>query len=146
MAGVDLAAEGFPAEPPAHPVVHAEIGGRRCRLLLRIGDRIELERLTARGVQEINNRFALQSVGEAEIAETIRLGLIGGGECTPAVASAVVDVFIRPRLFDHVALALQVLLASVAGVEGWGEPGEAVAPGQDPATPEPSIASAAASG
>ena len=142
---VNLPDEGFPDEPPAHPVVHAEIGGRRCRLLLTIGQRAELERLTGRGVQEINNRFALQAVGEAEIAETIRLGLIGGGDCTPRVASAVVDVFIRPRLFDHVRLALQVLLASVAGVEGWGEPGEATGPSLDPAISVPTTGSADAS-
>lgn len=141
-----LAAEGFTAEPPAHPVVYAEIGGRRCRLLLRIGDRAELERITMRGVQEINGRFAMQMVGEAEIAETLRLALVGGGECTPRVASAVVDVFIRPRLFDFVALALQVLLASVAGVEGWGEPGEATGPSLDPAISVPATGSADASG
>lgn len=127
------AAAGFIAEPPAHPVVYAEIGGRRCRLLLRIIDRAELERITGRGVQEINSRFAAMSVSEPEIAEIIRLGLIGGGECTPAVAQAVVDVFIRPRLFDYVHLATQVFLASVAGIEALPpEPGEGETLAPDP--------------
>ncbi len=134
MRADDLAAAGFMAAIPLHPVVHAEIGGRRVRLMLRIGDRGELERLTGRGVQEINSRFAQMMASEAEIAETIRLGLIGGGECTAAVAAAVVDTFIRPRLFDYFALATQVFLASVAGVDvmpASDEPGEPLAP--DPA-------------
>lgn len=134
MRGEDLAAVGFAGAVPAHPVVYADIGGRRVRLMLRIGDRGELERITGRGVQEINSRFAQMMASEAEIAETIRLGLVGGGECTPAVAAAVVDTFVRPRLFDHFALATQVFLASVAGVDvmpASDNPGEPPAP--DPA-------------
>lgn len=131
----DLAREGFTAAPPVHPVVFHEIGGRRCRLVLRIGDRADLERLTGRGVQEINTRFAQMNATEAEIAEIIRLGLIGGGECSHAVAAAVVDVYVRPRLFDHFKLAMDVLLASVAGVEAlpeMGAPGEMMAPDPSP--------------
>jgi len=131
-----LAREGFTAPLPVHPVVFHEIGGRRCRLVLRIGDRGDLERLTGRGVQEINTRFANMTATEAEIAEIVRLGLIGGGECSPAVAAAVVDAFVRPRLFDHFRLAMDVLLASVAGVEAlpdMGEPGEMTAPDRGPA-------------
>lgn len=134
MRADDLAAAGFSAAIPAHPVVYAEIGGRRVRLMLRIGDRGELERITGRGVQEINSRFAQMMASEAEIAEIIRLGLVGGGECTPVVAAAVVDTYVRPRLFDYFALATHVFLASVAGVDvmpasdGPGEP-----PAPDPA-------------
>lgn len=131
--------EGFPAAPPAQPVVYGEIGGRRCRLLLRIGEIGELERLTGRGVQEINNRFALQQLSSAEIAETLRLGLMGGGDCTPAEAEAVVRAFVMPRLFDHVRLALDVFLAAMAGVDPLGgEPGEATGRNENPETSGPS--------
>lgn len=138
----------FTAPPPDHPVVRAEIGGRLCRLLLPIGQVIELERLTGRGVQEIIQRFALQQASSTEIAETLRFALVGGGECSRAEADAVTEVYIRPRLFDFVKIACDVLLAAVSGIRpdnevpsGEVEPGEEMGLSENPVTPGPSIVS-----
>lgn len=107
----------FTAPPPDHPVVFGEIGGRRCRLLLPIGALGDLERKTGRGVQEIVQRLALSMSSSVEIAETMALALEGGSQCTPAEAAAVTEVYIRPRLFEFVKLATEVLLAALSGAQ-----------------------------
>lgn len=138
---------GFPAERPVTPLVFGEIGGRRCRLRMNIGALGELETASGRGVFEINMRFAQQHSSATEIIEIMRLGLIGGGDCTPAEVEAVIDVFVRPRVFEFFALAQRVFLALVAGVDPVdGDPeGEAMGRRESPETSGPSIASDAAS-
>ena len=139
----------FTAPPPVHPAVYAEIGGRQCKLLLPIAAIGDLERLTGRGVQEIIQRFALGQSSSTEIAETLRFALEGGGECSRAEAAAVTEVYIRPRLFDFVKLACDVLLAAVSGITPENAPPAEASPGEEtgrsesPETFGPSIGSGA---
>lgn len=141
-----LAGEGFAAPPPQGGVVYGDIGGRRCRLMLPIGQIGELERLLGAGVWEINERFSAARLHSRDICEIIRLGLIGGGECPHAVASAVVETYVLPRLFEHVRLALDIFLAACAGITPLGDDasGEAEGRNADPATSGPSTPSGGA--
>lgn len=141
-----LADHGFSAPAPQAGAVFGEIGGRRCRLLIPIGEMGDLERLLGVGVWEINERFAAGRLHSKDVAEIVRLGLIGGGECSPGIAQAVVETFVLPRIFEHVRLALDVFMAMCTGVVPLGEtgetePGEAEGRNASPATSGPFTAS-----
>lgn len=69
----------------------------------------ELERVTGAGIGAIFKRLCANSFAHAEVVETIRLALIGGGE-TPENAAAIVRVYVEPApLADSYGLALDVL-------------------------------------
>jgi hypothetical protein len=131
----------FPAERPAHPVIRAQVGGRLCRLALDIGDLGEVERVCGATIGEITLRFARFGFSMNDIAEVLRLALQRGGDCTPAEATAVMNVFIKPRLLDHAKLAERVLMAALSGLdmEDEADPqGKAQGLSAEPATSGPS--------
>lgn len=117
-------------------VVHADLAGRRRRFCLRIGEIEELERLCGAGIGAIMLRLATQGFYAADIRETVRLGLEGGG-ATEAEATAVALRIAERPLMEHAELAGRIITAAVSGVPA--EPGnEDGLTNDDPATSAPS--------
>lgn len=58
---------------------------------------VELERLTGAGIGSIVKRLVDGHFTHAELVDTIRLGLIGGGEASPEDARAIVDTYVIGR-------------------------------------------------
>lgn len=78
---------------------------------------IELERLTETGIGALFSRVARNDFRLADLVETIRLGLIGGGT-SPEEAARLVDAYARQRpLAEILPLALDVLDARWSGAE-----------------------------
>jgi len=75
----------------------------------------ELERITDLGIGALYQRAALGQFKLADLVETIRLGLIGGG-LSPEQAMTLTDTYGRNRLVDELfPLALDILDAR------WGD-------------------------
>lgn len=84
----------------------------------------ELERLTGKGIGALTRHVAAGDYTLAEINETIRLALIGGGTA-PKEAAALVATYVpaRPLQEAHL-LALAILAALMFGSEAQGTKGE----------------------
>src|SRR5215813_4879389 len=82
---------------------------------LRIGELLELQDKCDAGPAEIFRALSNQSWRFNHIRETIRLGLIGGGE-TPQKALALVGRHVVPgRLMECAGIAQMVLYAALVG-------------------------------
>lgn len=128
------------AETIAATTVHyARFAGRRRRFCLRIGEIGELEELCGSGVGAIWKRLALLEFRHADIRETIRLGLIGGGELVPGAAETLVARFVDDHpLAETVDLAVSIMRALIEGVIEGGKITEAdkIMPGKETAESE----------
>lgn len=72
---------------------------------------VELERVTGAGVGALFERLAQRQFRQADVIETIRLGLIGGG-CNPSEAAPLVATYAAGRPFSETyPLALSILEA-----------------------------------
>lgn len=117
-------------------------GGRARVFRLRIGEIGELETLCAAGIGEIYLRVATQRYRLADLRETIRLGLIGGG-APPGEADMLVGRYVDGRpIAEYLQLAADILTALHAGAQDAAqdspdEPGKAAGSG-GPATSPPS--------
>ncbi|ACL62057.1 gene transfer agent family protein [Methylobacterium nodulans] len=112
---------------------YAEFAGRRRKFELRLGEIGELERRCGAGIGAIMLRLANHTFYGADVRETVRLGLIGGGEDlagAEALMRYTVDGF---PLSTHLQLAADILSAAVAGVEPEGN-GETEGRSDAPAT------------
>ncbi len=93
----------------------------------------ELERTTGHGIGAIFRRVQSQDFTRKEIAETIRLGLIGGG-AADFEAAALVKTYVGGRpLVESVEIALDVLAARFLGAaipDAQDETGQAAAIGE----------------
>lgn len=77
---------------------------------------IELERLTKVGIGVLYTRAISMQFAVTDIAQTIRLGLIGGGS-TPQIAAQLVETYAANRpLAETFPLALDILDARWNGV------------------------------
>ncbi|TXH84835.1 MAG: gene transfer agent family protein [Rhizobium sp.] len=86
--------------------------------IAKIGQVLELEQKCDAGVSEILDRVRSGKWRIQDIRETIRLGLIGGGQ-TPVNAMQVVKAYVDERPWaESVPVALTVLLAAMIGVPG----------------------------
>lgn len=123
----------------ASTVVDAPLCGRRRRFQLRLGEIAELERLAKAGIGEIALRLATHRFTSADIFDTIRLGLAGGGE-TEAGSSAIVMTLEGQPMAPYVGLAAQIVDACINGVPQDSGVKKAEAEGQreSPATSPPS--------
>ncbi|BDV33924.1 gene transfer agent family protein [Methylocystis iwaonis] len=125
--------------------IHLPFAGRKRKFELRIGEIGELERLCNAGIGAIYFRLVSEQWRYDDIRETIRLGLMGGGE-SQATAHMFVERYIDvgPKR-EHLAVAAKILNALIEGVDppkGAGERAEKSAP---PATSPPSTKPAAQS-
>lgn len=83
---------------------------------LPIGPAIELEEKCAAGLREIYTRLATGTWRIADLRETLRLGLIGGG-LAPDAALRLVRRYVDERPFEeNVRPAMLVLMAALVGV------------------------------
>lgn len=97
--------------------VRAPFAGRERTFQLRFGEAAELERLCGNsGIGLIAQRLLTMSYFVADVRETVRLGLRGGGlsdpEATALVMSAVDDV----PLAEHGDLAARIVDAFINGL------------------------------
>ncbi|MGY2051680.1 gene transfer agent family protein [Methylobacterium sp. JK268] len=102
---------------------YADFAGRRRKFELRLGEIGELERRAGAGIGEIMVRLAAHRFYAADIRETVRLGLVGGGEDLAGAEALMrysVDGF---PLSEHLQLAADILAAAVTGVEPEGNGG-----------------------
>ncbi|MCF6370984.1 gene transfer agent family protein [Rhizobium halophilum] len=78
---------------------------------------LELERKTGHGIFALFTRIQSRQASFADMTETIRLGLIGGG-ATPAEAAALVNTYAVARpLGESLAVAFGILTALFFGPE-----------------------------
>jgi hypothetical protein len=76
---------------------------------------LELEAVTGAGIGGLFRRMIANDFRAKEITETIRLGLIGGGEA-PEIAARLVDTYVPATgLIESYSLALSILEALMSG-------------------------------
>ena len=91
------------------------VGDAEYDLLLSPAVIVELERLTGRGIGGIFRRLAASEFSFAEVIDTIRLGLVGGG-MDPRRAAELVETYVKPRpLAETFPMALAVMEAAWFG-------------------------------
>lgn len=96
----------------------AWLGGEHEFCIAQYENLIALEAKCNAGMREIFDRLQTGKYRADDVRETIRLGLIGGGQ-TPAEALRLVKLYVDGRNWDHSALvALEVLAAALVGVPG----------------------------
>ncbi len=95
---------------------YAAFAGRRRRFRLRLGQIEELERLAKAGIGEIMLRLAQHRFRAADIRETVRLGLEGGGLDEPSATALVMYHVDEAPISDHFQLASDVLSSAVSGI------------------------------
>lgn len=123
-------------------VHHAPFAGRERRFQLRLAEICELERLAGAGIGEVALRLSAHTFRLADVRETIRLGLMGGGASEPEATALVIGNFDGRPLADYLPLAGEIVRAALSGVEP--DEGKAEAESRDgPATSPPSFAPAA---
>lgn len=106
---------------------------------LRYGEIETLERMCGAGIGEIMMRLGTHRFKAADIWQTIRLGLEGGGASEPE-ATALVMPYQTTALSAHLGLAAEILSAAVAGVEvpeGNGDEAGSTEPATSPLSTQP---------
>lgn len=87
------------------------------RFRLPIGQLRELQEKCGAGPRVVFERLRNGMWMVDDIRETIRLGLIGGGDVTPIAARALVERYVDERpLSENVMAATSILLAAIVGV------------------------------
>ena len=129
----------------------ADFGGERRPFRLTLPMIVELERLTGAGIGELFGRLVDRRFRMADMRETIRLALIGGGT-DPSEAAALVEAYVDPRpLSESYALAVGILDALFTGEAADEAPApapvsrsdQAPGPALDPTPADPDEAPAA---
>jgi hypothetical protein len=88
----------------------------QCRFKLGIGQLRELQEKTNSGPPEVFNRLGNHTWRVDDIRETIRLGLIGGGQVPPLDALAKVVRYVDNRpLMENAGIALSIIGAALIG-------------------------------
>lgn len=78
----------------------------------------ELERKTGRGIGGLCRDLFAGEFRHAEVLETVRLALIGGGEA-PEVAASLIATYAAPRpVMEPYALAVRILETAMLGRAG----------------------------
>ena len=95
------------------------------RFRLAIGQARELEEKTGQGCHRLLERMASGDWRVADIRETIRLGLIGGG-MEPLAALSLVRAYVdeRPLSLTNLPAAKAILMAGLTATPGGEKPGK----------------------
>ncbi len=133
-------------KPVVSTLIRRPFAGAERPFQLRYGEILELERLCGAGIFALTKRMAAHEARVADIRETIRLGLVGGGMTDRESTELTLLVVDRRPLTEFLPIASDLLLATL---HGWPEPEpeEAGAAKKAPAasapleTPPPSTAS-----
>lgn len=99
--------------------------GRERNFQLRLGEIEQLEVACKAGIGEIALRLTTGMYRLADVRETIRLGLVGGGESEPSSTALVMGSFDLQPILPFVPLAALIISACLAGVESPKEVAEA---------------------
>lgn len=94
----------------------APFAGQKRAFRLRLGEIEALEGLCRAGVGEIAMRLVTQTYKMADVRETLRLGLMGGGMSEPDATATIMANFDDTPLSPHVEMAAFVLSAALTGV------------------------------
>ena len=84
---------------------------------LKIGQLQTLQEKTGLGAFALLNKFYNQEWFVSELKETIRLGLIGGGNQPKLAYDLTEEYVIEGYLLDHVPLAIGIIQVALSGVE-----------------------------
>jgi hypothetical protein len=114
-------------------LVRAPFAGRTRQFQLRLGEIEALEQACGAGIGEIAFRLQAHTFKAADVWETIRLGLEGGG-ASEAEATTVLMRYRAAPIADYIGLAARILGAALNGVEPEAGKGEAEGNGTDPVT------------
>ncbi len=90
--------------------------GRERQFCLRLGEVAELERLCNAGIGKIAIDIATHQFSQAEIRETVRLGLQGGGSSEPEATALTMTSFDGHPLAEHIELAAKIVEAYLNGI------------------------------
>jgi hypothetical protein len=91
---------------------------------LRIGEITALERICACGIYGIVARIVTHQAYAADIRETIRLGLVGGGMTDAESTRLVMESCDGYPLSEHMPLAIDILKCVVQGLPAVSEDGD----------------------
>lgn len=94
----------------------APFSGQARTFMLRFGEVAELERLCNAGIGAIALRIGTHQFYQADIHETIRLGLQGGGMEEPQATALVMSAFADRPLESHIQLAAKIVEAYLNGI------------------------------
>jgi hypothetical protein len=95
--------------------VRRPFAGRERDFRLRIGEIGELERICGAGIGAIAMRLAHHQFYAADVWDTLRLGLEGGG--TPEIeASALLLRYKEGPIADYIGLAGDIIGAAISGI------------------------------
>lgn len=98
--------------------------GRELTFALRTGEVLDLETARGAGIGTIYKRLASHEYHLKDVQEVLRLGLVGGEDMKPAEARRLIEArFDEVPYLVSVELAIDVLLALMAGAETDGEGG-----------------------
>ncbi len=97
--------------------VTSEWAGKERLFRLAFGDVLDLEQACESGIGPIYARLISGQFKLGDIWHTLRLGLIGGGMEALRAKALLVDQFDRRPYVDHAALAAEIILALMTGVE-----------------------------
>lgn len=124
----------------------APFAGQGRTFRLRLGEVGELERLCNAGIGAIAMRLATHQFYNADVRETVRLGLQGGGLDEPTATALIMSAFDDRPLSAHIELAALIIKAYLDGIPDElkkKEPDANVpAPASSPATSPDGTASA----
>ena len=132
----------MPEKPRPFTAVDAIFAGRSRTFDLRIGELGELERICNAGIGEIALRLSTHQFRHADIRETIRLGLRGGGLGDAEATALVMTIVDGHPLADHLELAQSIVGGLLHGMPAKKAPAEGQATAS-PATSPPSTTPAA---
>lgn len=90
--------------------------GQERTFRLRFGEVAELERLCNAGIGAIALRIGTHQFYQADIRETVRLGLQGGGIDEPQATALVGSAFGERELAEHIELAAKTIEAYLNGI------------------------------
>lgn len=102
-------------------LIERPFAGRMRRFQLRYGEIEALERHCGAGIGEIMLRLGTHRFKAADIIETVRLGLEGGG-LEEMDATALIMPYQTQALAAHLQLAADIISAAVTGVPAPGKP------------------------
>lgn len=94
----------------------AAFAGQKRAFRLRLGEIEALEGLCRAGIGEIALRLVSQTYRLADVRETLRLGLMGGGMSEPSATALMMANFDSAPLGQYVEIAAFVLSAALVGV------------------------------
>lgn len=101
---------------PLSTTYWAPFAGQKRAFRLRLGEIEALEGLCRAGIGEIALRLVGQTYRLADVRETLRLGLMGGGMSEPAATAIMMANFDDAPMGQYVEIAAFVLSAALAGV------------------------------